>query len=354
MKKIVVDYQYKDAFHAGSKAREDVNRIAENNGFTSYMLNTYTVKEMSESHRSPIYLLYYRIRKLFVLSRAILQIKRRSIVLLQYPLEPFRGRPTLFFCRWLRKKKSHLVVLVHDITRFRYEEVFDKTETAIFNTASELIVHTAQMQELFKKNGVVSPCRRLWLFDYLTEEVPDNENHQNNSTNIAFAGNLDKSVFLKKLTEVHFYGVQLHLYGNKPQSNTKYPEWIKYGSRFSPDNVTALTEGWGLTWDGDSIEALQGPLGNYMKYNSPHKTSLYIAAGIPVVLSKEAALAEFVEENNLGITIHSLLELENRIVGMDKEELQLIRKHVAEMSAILRKGGKLGVILKDIVKDVEG
>ena len=289
MKKIVVDYRYKNAFHAGSKAREDVNRIAENNGFTSFMLNTYTIKEFSESPHSSVCLFFYRIRKLFVLIRAILQIKKKSLVLLQYPLEPFRGRPSLFFCRCLRAKKCHLVLLVHDITFYRNHEVFDKTETEIFNTASELIVHTARMWQLFKDNGVLPPCRLLWLFDYLTDDIPNNESHQANSNCIAFAGNLDKSAFLKKLTEVHFNAVQLHLYGNKPQSDAEYPEWIKYISRFSPDNVSVLTEGWGLTWDGDSIEKLQSPLGNYMKYNSSHKTSLYIAAGMPVVLSKEAA-----------------------------------------------------------------
>lgn len=354
MKKIVVDFCYENAYNAGSKAREDVNQIAENNGFTPYMLNTYTVKELKKSHYSLGYIFYYRIRKLFVFIRALLQINNKSIVLLQYPLEPYGWRPTLSFCRCLKRKKCHIVILVHDFTHFRYKEVFDKIEAEIFNTASELIVHTARMQYLLKDNGVLPPCRLLWLFDYLTEEVPNNESHQVNSNCIAFAGNLDKSAFLKKLTEVQFNGVQLHLYGKKPQSNVEYPEWIKYISRFSPDNVSILTEGWGLTWDGDSIEKLQSPLGNYMKYNSSHKTSLYIAAGMPVVLSKEAALAVFVEENKLGITISSLLELEERITGMDEEELQHIRKNVAEISQTLRTGGRLGAILRDIIKDVEG
>lgn len=353
MDKYVVDFCYKNAYNAGSKAREDVNRIAENNGFTPYMLNTYTVKEQKESHHSLVYIFYYRIRKLFVLVRALLQIKNKSIVLLQYPLEPYRGRPTLFFCRCLRAKKCHLVLLVHDIIYYRSHEVFDKAETDICNTASELIVHTSQMQALFKKNGIVPPCRLLWLFDYLTDDVSHNDSNVTNANTIAFAGNLDKSDFLNSLSNVHFDGVQLHLYGKEPKNIVDYPEWMKYISCFNPDNVTILTEGWGLTWDGDSIEGLQSPAGNYMKYNSSHKTSLYIAAGIPVILSKDAALAEFVEENKLGITIHSLLELEKRIAGMDGDELQSIRNHIAEMSAFLRKGGRLGTILKDIVKDVE-
>lgn len=354
MKKIVVDFSYNNYYHAGSKAREDVNQIARNNGFEPFLINTHTVKEQTETHPSLFYNLYYRIRKLFILFLSIVRIKNRTLVLIQYPIAPFTKTHMLFFFRCLKMKRCHLAVLIHDTVSFRNNEIFSKSEIKILNLASELIVHTTQMMELFKNNGLSRPCRQLWLFDYLTDDIPNNESHQANTSCIAFAGNLDKSVFLKRLTEVHFNGIKLHLYGNKPQNNTEYPEWIKYNSRFNPDNVTALTEGWGLTWDGDSIEKLQSPLGNYMKYNSSHKTSLYIAAGMPVILSKEAALATFVEEHKIGITISSLLELEDRIVGMDKEEFHLIQKNVSEMSQTLRTGGRLGALLRDIVKDVEG
>ena len=57
------------------------------------------------------------------------------------------------------------------------------------------------------------------------------------------------------------------------------------------------------------------------------------------------------EENKLGITVSSLLDLDKRITSQDKEELQCIREHVDEMSDVLRNGGRLGAILEDIVKD---
>ena len=345
MNKIVVDYVYRNYFSARSKAREDVNQIAQSQGFKLFLINTRTTTEQSASHHSPLNKLFYNIRKLFVLIHSILSIKRDTLVLFQYPFAPFGEFFTLFFCRCLRKKKCHLVVLVHDLVHYRETEEFDKTEIKTLNTASELIVHTPQMQQLFKEHGVDRPCRFLWLFDYLTDEIPIVGNQTNS---IAFAGALDKSVFLKKLREIRCEGVQLHLYGGEPSDIAEYPEWMKYLGRFSPENVTVLNEGWGLAWDGLGIESLQGVIGNYLKYISPHKVSLYIAAGIPVIISKESALAEFVEQNKLGITISSLLELDQRILNQNQEELQVIRKHVAEMSETLRKGGRLEAILKDI------
>ena len=350
-KKIVVDYVYKNYFSARSKAREDVNRIAVDNGYTQFLINTRTTTEQSESHHSFIGKQFYNIRKLFILFFSMLSIKRHSLVLFQYPFSPFGDFFTFFFCRCLKMKKCHLVILVHDLVHFRETESFDNREIKTLNSASELIVHTPQMQKLFEDNGVNRPCRLLWLFDYLTEEVPNKTNNPNETNNIAFAGALGKSAFLKKLKEVKYSGIQLHLYGFKPRDVSEYPEWMKYIGQFSPENVTMLTEGWGLAWDGDSIENIHGPLGEYLRYNSSHKISLYIAAGIPVIVSKESALAEYIEQNKLGITVSSLLELEERILNQDQEELQLIRKHVAEMSETLRKGGRLGAILMIIQND---
>lgn len=352
MDKIVVDYVYKNYFNARSKAREDVNRIAENNGFIPFLINTRTTTEQSTSHQSPINKLFYNIRKLFILLFSVFKIKRGTLVLFQYPFAPFGEFFTYFFCRCLKMKKCHLVILVHDIVHYRETEVFDKTEIKTMNTASELIVHTPKMQQLFAKYGIDRPCRLLWLFDYLTEEIPGEERNADSTNCIAFAGALDKSVFLKKMRNVMYNGIQLHLYGSEPRDTSEYPEWMKYIGRFSPENVTMLTEGWGLAWDGDAIESIHGPLGNYLRYNSSHKISLYIAAGIPVVISKESSLAEYVEKNKLGITISSLLELDHVILNQDKEELGHIRKSVAEMSELLRKGKHLGSILNDISSEV--
>lgn len=352
MEKIVVDYVYNNHYSACSKAREDVNIIAQRYGFVPFLINTRTSSEQSEINNSAIYNFYYKFRKLFILLRSIFLIKRGTLVLLQHPLAPFGDSFSLLFCRCLKMKKCYLVILVHDSMHFRSTETFSKIETKLLNCASELIIHTPQMQKLFKKNGVNRPCRLLWLFDYLTQETPNNNsNHDANS--IAFAGALHKSEFLKNLKDAMFNNICVHLFGNKPHDTVEYPKWLKYIGRFSPENVTALTEGWGLTWDGDSIEELHGPLGNYLKYNSSHKVSLYIAAGIPLILSKDSALAEYVEKNKLGITISSLLELDQIIPNQDKVELEVIRKSVMEKSAVLRNGEMLGTILKDILKVLE-
>jgi len=346
MEKIVIDYKYNNYFSARSKAREDVNYIAEKNGFTPFLINTRTTTEQMATDKGIWKKIVYNFRKLFILCGAIWSIKRGTLVLFQYPFAPFGEFFTLFFCRCLKRKKCTLIFMVHDLVHYRETLVFDKYEIKILNTADELIVHTPKMQELFLLHGINRPCRILWLFDYITPEEPVMK--QQVANDIAFAGALDKSVFLRQMKTILYKYLELHLYGNQPKDTAEYPYWMHYIGRFSPENITMLHESWGLSWDGDGVNALEGVIGNYLKYISPHKVSLYIAAGLPVIISKESALADYIEENKLGLTIHSLYDIEEALKKLSKEELLSIRNNVSKMSERLRKGDMLGSILESL------
>ena len=346
MEKIVIDYRYNNYFSARSKAREDVNYIAEKNGFTPFLINTRTTTEQMASGKSLWKKIVYNFRKLFILCGAIFAIKPGTLVLFQYPFAPFGEIFTLFFCKCLKLRKCKLIFMVHDLVHYRETLVFDNYEIKILNTADELIVHTPKMQELFKSYGITRPCRILWLFDYITPEIPAIK--QQSSNDIAFAGALDKSVFLQDMQSIPYKELELHLYGNQPKDTSAYPKWMKYVGRFSPENVTMLQESWGLSWDGDGINALEGVIGNYLKYISPHKVSLYIAAGMPVIISKESALAEYIEQNKLGITIQSLYDIEAALNVLTDSEMQAIRKNVSLMSERLRNGKMLGSIIENM------
>ena len=150
------------------------------------------------------------------------------------------------------------------------------------------------------------------------------------------------------MQSIPYKELELHLYGNQPKDTSAYPKWMKYVGRFSPENVTMLQESWGLSWDGDGINALEGVIGNYLKYISPHKVSLYIAAGMPVIISKESALAEYIEQNKLGITIQSLYDIEAALNVLTDSEMQAIRKNVSLMSERLRNGKMLGSIIENM------
>lgn len=99
-----------------------------------------------------------------------------------------------------------------------------------------------------------------------------------------------------------------------------------------------LNQGFGLIWDGNSIESCTGVIGNYLKYNNPHKCSLYLASGIPVIIWKEAALANFIEKHNVGILVESLEEIPEKIQNLSEKEYIQMKNNAEKLSVKLKNG----------------
>ena len=114
---------------------------------------------------------------------------------------------------------------------------------------------------------------------------------------------------------------------------------LKYMGSFPPDDLPKVLKGsYGLIWDGDSLDTCTGSYGEYLRINNPHTTSLYLSSGIPVVIWKEAALADFVIENNVGIAVDSLENIESILGKVTKEDYDKMKKNAYKLSKKLRSG----------------
>ena len=130
---------------------------------------------------------------------------------------------------------------------------------------------------------------------------------------------------------------QLNIYG--PNKLDSYPESIRYCGQYTPEELPKhLTEDFGLIWDGNSIETCSGTFGEYLKYNNPHKTSLYLSTGIPVIIWDQAALAPLIKESGVGICISSLTELDSVLLSLTNEQYQLMKRKAEKLGQKLRKG----------------
>ena len=94
----------------------------------------------------------------------------------------------------------------------------------------------------------------------------------------------------------------------------------------------------GLVWDGVSAKTCEGIYGNYLRVNNPHKTSLYLASGIPVIIWKEAALADFIEKQHCGILVDSIDDITEKIKKMSDQEYCEIQKNVCDIGKKIRDG----------------
>ena len=178
----------------------------------------------------------------------------------------------------------------------------------------------------------------LKIFDYLIPAADQGRSLQKDRTKdmpLIIAGALlrHKAGYIYELPESQTF----NLYGKGYEEEGK--ENIAYHGALMPDDLPFELEGsFGLVWDGSTSATCATGYGEYLRINNPHKTSLYLASGIPVIIWKEAALAEFVEHYGCGFGVDSLYEIPDRIAALTDAEYERMLANCQKMSRRLRSG----------------
>ncbi|QFS34603.1 hypothetical protein LV515_06955 [Limosilactobacillus vaginalis] len=121
--------------------------------------------------------------------------------------------------------------------------------------------------------------------------------------------------------------------------------------QFSPQKLPSHLNGdYGLVWDGVSSETCKGMYGQYLRYNTPHKFSLYISSGLPVIVWDKAAIAEFVKKYNVGLTISNLNDIDNLLHSVPSSQYKELQKNVIKVAEKMRNGQFLTTAINDLIK----
>lgn len=335
---------------AGTKAVQDAAVIAKKNGFTPVYVKMCTTKEGALAKAERQLGFWYDWRAAY---RAI---EPDSIVLLQNPFHYKQLTREKVLRKLKEVKKVKFISLVHDVEelrRFRYDDYYKSEFESMLALVDVLIVHNDRMAEFFRRRGV--PEEKLVLlhiFDYLQDHEPAAAPAFEKK--ITVAGNLDtkKCAYIKELSRLH--DVEVQLYGSNFDPAMKDCAHIHYGGSFPPDEIPSkLTGGFGLVWDGTSIDGCHGDAGQYLRYNNPHKLSLYLSSGLPVVIWSGAAEADFVQQHRVGIVVDSLFDLPKKMAELTVAEYLSIAQNVEKVAKDLIKGVYLGEALKETLKKME-
>ncbi len=265
------------------------------------------------------------------------RLKRGDVVVLQYPLKKFYGP----LCRVAHAKGARTITLVHDLGAFRRQKLTVDQERDRLSLTDFVIVHNARMREHLEQSGLKTPMCDLEIFDYRSAIPVDRQPMPKSLYDIAYAGALGerKNKFFWDFDSL-LSRCRLNLYG-RGLDPAQILGWnhIDYHGFIDSDEFISTAPGtWGLVWDGDSVDDCSGNWGEYLRINNPHKTSFYLRAGLPVILWSEAAMAPFVKDNNIGITVDSLRELENAISSVTPERYESMRRSVLKVKKQLDQG----------------
>jgi hypothetical protein len=314
--------------NAGTKAPDDADQI--------YALNGFTVIRLPNSAWMHKLRLCAICRILFAIALP-LRFNRNSEVHVQLTGSRIDG----ILARLVRRRAGKTVLLVHDVSflrRHRMEEAHK--EIKLYNSAGELIVHTPSMAAILREQGATVPMKVLQVFDYLSRT---NETYtEPDLRSIVFAGNLGKSAFLGAwLREAESWRLPIYLYGAGALPETDGRPFLRYEGCFAPDDLSHIKGAWGLVWDGADPDSCD----SYLKYNAPHKLSLYLAAQKPLIVWRQSALYAFVASRKIGIAIDSLTEIPARLSAITTETYLEYLQNVQAVAGKLRSGSFLSACL---------
>ncbi|MBE6330740.1 MAG: hypothetical protein E7070_00330 [Bacteroidales bacterium] len=328
---------------AASKPGVDAIAIASRLGFRPKVFYYWESESNIILKRHP----FFPNRLLKIQLSLFAQFTKDSLILVQIP---FRWQNLHDVLKKL-KKRNKIIILAHDIDAIR--GIMDGArDLDTLKLADGIIAHTPQMIEYLKEHGVKSPCVSLQFFDYLVKCDGKHSPISRNGLNILYAGNLGKSQFLNSLSAVqNIEQLQFNLYG-KDYSGMDSKNII-YRGIFDNESITNVIGDWGLVWDGDRIEKCNNAWGAYLKYNAPYKFSLYLAMGIPVIVWRESAMAQYVELYHLGICVDSLNGIYETIQRLADSELALIQEGVTKYSEKVKSGLMLSTAIKELLSLLE-
>ena len=345
MKYCVSEIQYDENLknNAAVKARDDVTRILSHMG-----MKRITLSDMKRDTPNPLRKVAEHVKIAARWKRAFSKLQEGDILIIQFP--PVLH--TVFYAqciRFLQKRGVKVVLLIHDLEILRWKKKknatiaeklrFDIEEKTVLLAADGIIAHNEKMKVLLTELGIDSNkivC--LGIFDYLIPEFNKRSaglRRCRKTGPVLIAGNLarHKAGYIYDLpSDVPFELFGTNFVGSETDN-------ITYRGSQVPEELPFLLEGsFGLVWDGDSIATCSGVYGEYLSFNNPHKTSLFLASGIPVIIWDKAALADFVRENRCGITVSSLEEIRQAVESMTDDEYEGLCRGAEYIGRLLRCG----------------
>lgn len=335
MKKVFINTLYVEEENGGSKAKTDINVTLRNNGY-------------SELRTQPSGIKNRQLRKAIGLIKALklFFVGKNTVVVYQSPSYLLILDKLIMLAH--KFSKFQLVMFIHDIESLRKlfflnNPKFPALETAFYKQCDYIVCHNESMKKYLVGLGISADrIVPIEIFDYRLDAPTPDKTIEDGKNSIIIAGNLtrEKSSFIYQLDDIASNDMKINLYGFGYDEKNKNPgSSVEYFGCFTPEEVPNVIDGkWGLVWDGDSLASCTGNTGEYLVYINQHKVSLYIAARIPVIIWDKSGLAPFIRDNNVGICVDSLENIEEVLKSITPEKYEEIKNNTLRISNQLMNG----------------
>lgn len=342
-----ISKNYKAIYGASGKAKTDFEYALQSIGFKNLGFKQSSIPNSAIG----------AIKNFFGISWALIRLPYKSVLCTQYPINKYRGY--ILFVASLKDCK--IITLVHDVGFLRKRTKHKEKELARICNSDAVIVHNPIMKQWFLGQGVSIPVIVLGIFDYVAEKLPNQNLAIDKKTSFdlvyagGYGGNKNSYVYDVDHLETKHFNLKLYGTGFEPEKRKvdESESSVLYAGVFPSNEIAYRIEGdFGLVWDGESVKTCSGQYGEYLKFNNPHKTSLYLLCGLPVVIWKEAALASFITKNNLGIAVSSLEELDEAFGKLSFDDIKAMKKAVMKFQQKVMTGSFYKAAVRNALNEI--
>jgi hypothetical protein len=326
-------YDVGDLVHGGTKARNDCSKIAEQAGWTRF----------DTTLSGP------PLARLIGLGRALARlarVDRSSVFLIQTPIHSGVGNN---FIAYLMAIFFKTFTIVHDIDDLRGGR---SNASERINQISHSLIYSGKLsQHIKKQKNRIRFYTPLAMWDYIIpDEIDLTDCHR--SGPIIFAGNLTPHKVMW-LYDRAIIRPALLLYGTNHDASRDTGKGDRYISSFDTNAPSFEGPvGWGLVWDGAKTGKDDDP-SDYEMINQPHKFSLYVACGIPVIVWDQSHVATLVKKYGLGICVPNLESIPDAISKVTPSDYEAARNAAIEVADQLRRGHFLNTALDMALQNYE-
>ncbi len=339
---IYISRCYRNLTAAGNKAKTDNETTMREMGFTNVGLP-------QKVGSNGMFIFCYDLAGVI---KACLSIRKGDILVLQYPVKKYFS----FICDAAHLHGAEVIALIHDLGSFRRKKLTIAKEIGRLSHADCVIASNQAMEQWLKSNGLKVNTTSLGLFDYRSEASPQPSASSKRGLSIVYAGSLAprKNSFFMQFPQT-VKRLKVHIYGNGDAmpSLKNDPHIVFHDFTPADEFITHCDGDFGLVWDGDSLDACTGSFGGYLRYNSPHKASFYLRAGLPIIAWTESAIAPIIEKEGIGITIHSLKDLSDQLADIKAQDYSAMRQRVMTVAEQLKHGEYFRKAIEKAVKLVQ-
>lgn len=345
MDKYYIARNYRSKFDAAGKAKMDCETILENNGWKNIgFKQTWISNAVLGTLISALGITW-----------ALLRLKKGCTLCLQYPLNKFYK-----YILWgASLKKCKIITIVHDVYGLKGKTHFIEKEIQLLSQSKVLILHNSSMRKWFVENNIDAKLVDLDIFDYLHKSDIEQKRTPTNYQDyrIIFAGNMGgKKSFIYDFDTIKRGHFKLDLYGvgfDENNIKNKKDSIINYKGCFLSNEVIDYIDGdFGLVWYGNSLESCDGETGQYLKFNNPHKLSLYILCDMPIIIWDKAAMANFVLDNKIGFVVQSLHEIKEKLETLSNVDFEVLKSNVKKVKQNLESGYYLSNAIDKALKEI--